>query len=50
MSAFTESVVEEATLEWFEALGYPPDKQEVATKRVLQQAELLSEAWVGAVA
>jgi type I restriction enzyme R subunit len=25
--------------------GYPPDKQESATQTVLQQAELLSEAW-----
>jgi type I restriction enzyme, R subunit len=25
--------------------GYPPDKQEAATKTVLQQAELLSEYW-----
>ena len=25
--------------------GYPPDKQEQATQTVLQQAELLSEAW-----
>ena len=25
--------------------GYPPDKQEAATNTVLQQAELLSEAW-----
>jgi type I restriction enzyme R subunit len=28
--------------------GYPPDKQEAATNTVLQQAELLSEHWVGA--
>jgi type I restriction enzyme R subunit len=27
--------------------GYPPDKQEQATRVVLQQAELLSGAWVG---
>ncbi len=27
--------------------GYPPDKQETATTTVLQQAELLSESWVG---
>ena len=26
--------------------GYPPDKQERATKTVLEQAELLSEGWV----
>ena len=26
--------------------GYPPDKQEKATQTVLEQAELLSEAWV----
>jgi type I restriction enzyme, R subunit len=26
--------------------GYPPDKQEKATETVLQQAEVLSEAWV----
>ena len=25
--------------------GYPPDKQEKATQTVLQQAEVLSEAW-----
>lgn len=29
------------------AHGYPPDKQESATKTVLQQAEMLSEVWVG---
>ena len=28
--------------------GYPPDKQEQATKTVLEQAEVLSEAWVAA--
>ena len=27
--------------------GYPPDKQERATQTVLEQAELLSEEWVG---
>jgi type I restriction enzyme R subunit len=27
--------------------GYPPDKQEKATKTVLEQAELLSEGWEG---
>jgi type I restriction enzyme R subunit len=27
--------------------GYPPDKQEKATQTVLEQAEVLSEAWVG---
>ncbi len=27
--------------------GYPPDKQEKATQTVLEQAELLSESWVG---
>ena len=26
--------------------GYPPDKQEAATKTVLQQAEALSEEWL----
>ena len=26
--------------------GYPPDKQEKATHTVLEQAEVLSEAWV----
>jgi type I restriction enzyme R subunit len=30
--------------------GYPPDKQEAATNTVLQQAELLSDAWVAASA
>jgi len=25
--------------------GYPPDKQEKATETVLEQAEVLSEAW-----
>jgi len=28
--------------------GYPPDKQEKATETVLQQAEVLSEAWAAA--
>lgn len=28
--------------------GYPPDKQERATRTVLEQAERLSEIWVGA--
>ncbi len=28
--------------------GYPPDKQEKATQTVLEQAEVLSEIWVGA--
>jgi type I restriction enzyme, R subunit len=27
--------------------GYPPDKQERATRTVLEQAEVLSEAWAG---
>ena len=27
--------------------GYPPDKQEAATKTVLEQAEVLSSEWVG---
>lgn len=26
--------------------GYPPDKQESATKTVLEQAELFSEMWL----
>jgi type I restriction enzyme, R subunit len=26
--------------------GYPPDKQEKATQTVLEQAKLLSAAWV----
>lgn len=26
--------------------GYPPDKQEAATRTVLQQSETLSEYWV----
>lgn len=30
--------------------GYPPDKQESATKTVLEQAELLSGVWVGEAA
>jgi len=25
--------------------GYPPDKQEAATRTVLEQAEVLSEGW-----
>jgi type I restriction enzyme R subunit len=25
--------------------GYPPDKQELATRTVLEQAEVLSAAW-----
>ncbi len=45
MSGFTESVVEDATLAWLEALGYPPDKQEKATQTVLEQAEVLSQEW-----
>jgi type I restriction enzyme R subunit len=28
--------------------GYPPDKQEKATKTVLEQAALLSEEWATA--
>jgi type I restriction enzyme R subunit len=28
--------------------GYPPDKQEKATETVLEQAEVLSEAWSAA--
>ena len=28
--------------------GYPPDKQEQATRTVLEQAALLSEAWAAA--
>ena len=27
--------------------GYPPDKQEKVTQTVLEQAEVLSETWVG---
>jgi type I restriction enzyme, R subunit len=27
--------------------GYPPDKQEQATRTVLEQAEVLSEGWAG---
>ncbi len=27
--------------------GYPPDKQERATRTVLEQLEALSEEWVG---
>ncbi len=27
-------------------LGYPPDKQEKATRTVLQQSEVLSQGWV----
>ena len=27
--------------------GYPPDKQETATKTVLEQAALLSDFWTG---
>ena len=29
--------------------GYPPDKEEVATKTVLQQAEALSAEWLSEV-
>jgi type I restriction enzyme R subunit len=29
--------------------GYPPDKQEQATKIVLEQAEVLSEMWADGV-
>jgi type I restriction enzyme R subunit len=28
--------------------GYPPDKQEKATRTVLEQAEVLSEHWAAA--
>jgi type I restriction enzyme R subunit len=28
--------------------GYPPDRQEKATETVLEQAEVLSESWIGA--
>jgi len=28
--------------------GYPPDKQEKATRRVLEQAEVLSQEWATA--
>ena len=28
--------------------GYPPDKQELATQTVLEQAEVLSEVWAAA--
>ena len=28
--------------------GYPPDKQEKATQTVLEQAEVLSQAWATA--
>lgn len=38
----TEDVVELAALDWFEALGYPPDQCEAATHTVLQQAELIA--------
>ena len=53
----TESVIEDATLEWFAGLGYaalhghppqvrlPPDKQERATRIVLKQAEHLCAHW-----
>ncbi len=41
MSRLAESVVEDAALEWLAETGYPPDKQEAATKLVLEQAELL---------
>uniref|UniRef100_UPI002B27867E type I restriction enzyme endonuclease domain-containing protein n=1 Tax=Immundisolibacter sp. TaxID=1934948 RepID=UPI002B27867E len=27
--------------------GYPPDKQEKATRTVLEQAQVLSEVWAG---
>jgi type I restriction enzyme R subunit len=28
--------------------GYPPDKQEQATQTVIEQAEVLSQAWAAA--
>ncbi len=46
MNAFTESVVEQAALDRFRALGYPPDIQEKATRTVLEQAEVLSAGWM----
>jgi hypothetical protein len=39
---FTESVGEDAALDWLE------DKQEKATQTVLEQAEVLSHAWAPA--
>jgi type I restriction enzyme R subunit len=39
---FTESVVEEACLRKYD---YPPDKQDKATRTVLEQAELLCGDW-----
>ena len=44
-TGITESVVEEAALNWLAGAGYPPDKQERATQTVLEQAELLCEHW-----
>jgi hypothetical protein len=46
MSAkLTESVVEQAALDWLKGLGYPPDKQDKATQTVLEQAKLLCGDW-----
>ena len=44
-SRLTESVVEDAALDWLKALGYPPDKQDQATQIVLEQAKLLCADW-----
>ena len=41
MSTLNESIVEDAALDWFQQLGYPPDLQEEAVKTLLMQAELL---------
>lgn len=43
--SLTESIVEDAALEWFEELGYPPDLQDEAVRTVLKQAELLCSDW-----
>ena len=46
-SRLTESVVEDAALDWLKVLGYPPDKQDKATQTVLEQARLLCGDWAG---
>ena len=51
VTAVTESVVEDAALDWSRILrkhGYPPDRQEKATRTVLEQAEVLSGGWAAA--
>ncbi len=44
--SLNESIVAAAALEWFGALGCPPDLQAAAVKTFLMPAELLCAEWV----